>query len=77
MATAAAAPGSVLASRYIAPYTAQGAPPGYVPSDLWLQNLTIAIEVIMPSISLVVCALRLYSRTLTKNIGWGKTESSD
>jgi hypothetical protein len=41
------------------------------PHTLWLQNLAIAIEVLMIVLSTVVCSLRAFIRTKTKNLGWG------
>ncbi|KAL1845113.1 hypothetical protein VTK73DRAFT_1097 [Phialemonium thermophilum] len=40
------------------------------PHTLWLQNIAIALEVIMPAISLIVCSLRAYIRFSTKYLGW-------
>lgn len=37
----------------------------------WLQNLGIAIEVICPSLALIVTLLRIYIRVNTKAFGWG------
>jgi hypothetical protein len=43
-----------------------------VPADphTSLQDFAIAIEVILPVLSFVVCCLRCYIRVSTKNIGW-------
>lgn len=38
----------------------------------WLQNLGIAIEIIGPSLALIVTILRIYTRVNTKTFGWGK-----
>jgi hypothetical protein len=35
-----------------------------------LQDVAIAIEIIVPVIALVVCFLRCYIRVSTKNLGW-------
>lgn len=37
----------------------------------WLQNLGIAIEVVCPSLALIVTLLRIYIRVNTKAFGWG------
>ncbi|KAK7753709.1 hypothetical protein SLS62_004332 [Diatrype stigma] len=36
----------------------------------WLQNLGIAIEVVCPSLALIVTLLRIYIRVNTKTFGW-------
>ncbi|KAF6799525.1 integral membrane protein [Colletotrichum sojae] len=36
----------------------------------WLQNLGIAIEIVLPSLALIVVILRLYIRIDTKSLGW-------
>lgn len=46
------------------------------PSDMpephsWLQNLAIAIEVVLPLLAFVVIGLRCYIRVSTNNLGWG------
>ena len=51
--------------------TNPGAPPGYVPQETWLQNLAVAVEVLMPSLALIVVVLRAYSRVRCKTLGLG------
>jgi hypothetical protein len=37
----------------------------------WLQDLAIAIEIVLPLLACVVIGLRCYIRVSTKTIGWG------
>jgi len=38
----------------------------------WLQNLGIAIEVVCPALALIFTTLRIYIRSKSKNLGWGR-----
>lgn len=51
--------------------TSADAAPPVEPKTLWLQNLAIAIEVLLLVFALVACSLRAYIRIRTKNLGWG------
>ncbi|KAH8895311.1 hypothetical protein GQ53DRAFT_838978 [Thozetella sp. PMI_491] len=60
---------TVVVPRYLDPVPS-AAPVGSEPQTVWLQNTAIAVEIVMPSLALIVCVLRAYIRILTKNIGW-------
>ena len=70
MALSSLMPESWMVPRKVDPIPTP-APPGYQPKEVWLQNTAIAIEIVFPSLALIVCLLRGYIRIVNKNIGAG------
>ena len=61
----------------MAPQIQDGSPAIQFPTDVpdrssWLQKLGIAIEVICPTLALIVVVLRVHVRRTMMNFGWGR-----
>lgn len=53
----------------------QGTPSTMIFSDLpssRLQNIGIGLEILFPILSVIVVALRIYARVVSRNFGWGE-----